>query len=132
LKHKKSFIENASMLKGLKGAVKIESTRYIQSTGKEESEMRLYITGSEACAEVTGKGIRSHWGIENKLHRQLDVSFPEDQSHKRDGCAARNFSLLNRIALNPVKNEQSRKRSVKGKRPDAGWNNDYLLKILQT
>jgi hypothetical protein len=34
------------------------------------------------------------------------------------------------IALNPVKHEQSRKRSVKGKRLDAGWNNDYLLKIL--
>jgi hypothetical protein len=49
---------------------------------------------------------------------------------KRDGYAARNFSLLNRIAVNPVRNEQSRKRSVKGKRLDAGWNNDYLLEIL--
>jgi predicted transposase YbfD/YdcC len=125
-----SFIENASMWKGLKGVVKIESTRYIKSTGKEESETRLYITSSEACAEVIGKGIRSHWGIENKLHWQLDVSFSEDQSRKRDGYAAQNFSLLNRIALNLVKNEQSRKRSVKGKRLDAGWNNDYLLKIL--
>jgi uncharacterized protein len=38
--------------------------------------------------------------------------------------------LLNRIALNPVKNEQSRKRSVKDKSFDAGWNNDYLLNIL--
>jgi predicted transposase YbfD/YdcC len=114
----------------LKGVVKIESTRYIKSTGKGEREMRLYITGSEACAEVTGKGILSYWGIENKLHRQLDVSFSENQSRKRDGYAAQNISLLNRIALNPVKNEQSRKRSVKGKRLDAGWNNDYLLKIL--
>jgi hypothetical protein len=60
----------------------------------------------------------------------LDVSFGEDKSRKRDGYAAQNFSLLNRIALNPVKKEQSRKRSVKGKRLDAGWNNDYLLKIL--
>jgi predicted transposase YbfD/YdcC len=125
-----SFIENASVWKGLKGVVKIASTRYIKSTGKEESETRLYITGSEACAEVIGKGIRSHRGIENKLHWQLDVSFSEDQSRKRDGYAAQNFSLLNRIALNLIKNEQSRKRSVKGKRLDAGWNNGYLLKIL--
>ena len=125
-----SFIENAAMWKGLKGVVKIESSRYIKSTGKEESETRLYITSSEACAEVIGKGIRSHWGIENKLHWQLDLSFREDQSRKRDGYSAQNFSLLNRIALNLVKNEQSRKRSVKGKRLDAGWNNDYLLKIL--
>jgi hypothetical protein len=39
-------------------------------------------------------------------------------------------STINRISLNLIKNEQSKKRSVKGKRLDAGWNNDYLLKIL--
>jgi hypothetical protein len=60
----------------------------------------------------------------------LDVSFGEDQSRKRNGYADQNFSLLNRIFLNLIKNEQSRKRSIKGKRLDAGWNNDYLLKIL--
>jgi predicted transposase YbfD/YdcC len=125
-----SFIENAWLWKGLKAVVKIESARYIKSTGKEENETRLYITSSQACDEVIGRGIRSHWGIENKLHWQLDVSFSEDQSRKRDGYAAQNFSLLNRITLNLVKHEQSRKRSVKGKRLDAGWNNDYLLKIL--
>jgi hypothetical protein len=66
------------------------------------------------------------------LYWQLDVSFSEDQSRKRDGHAAQNFSLLNRIALNLLKNEQSKKkRSVKGKRLSAGWNNDYLLKILK-
>jgi hypothetical protein len=38
--------------------------------------------------------------------------------------------MINRIALNLIKKEQSKKRSVKGKRLDAGWNNEYLLKIL--
>jgi hypothetical protein len=97
--------------------------------GKRRERNAAVYYGSEACAEVTGKGIRSHRGIENKLHRQLDVSFSEDQSRKQDGYAAQNFSLLNRIALNPVNNELCHKRSVKGKRFDAGWNNDYLLKI---
>jgi predicted transposase YbfD/YdcC len=69
--------------------------RCIKSTRKEESETRLYIISSEACVEVIGKGIRSYWGIETKLHWQLDVSFSEDQSRKRDGYAAQNFSLLN-------------------------------------
>jgi hypothetical protein len=40
---------------------------------------------------------------------------------------AQNFSMLNRIALNPIKHEQSKKRSMKGKRLGAGWNNDYLF-----
>ncbi|MDR2138553.1 MAG: ISAs1 family transposase, partial [Tannerella sp.] len=64
------------------------------------------------------------------LHRVLDVSFREDESRKREGYAAQNFSMINRIALNLIKNERSKKRSIKGKRLDAGWNNEYLLKIL--
>jgi predicted transposase YbfD/YdcC len=110
--------------------VKIEATRYIKSSGKEEKEMRLYITSSQKDADVIGRGIRSHWGVENNLHRQLDASFNEDHSRKREGYATQNFSLLNRIALNLIKQEQSKKRSVKGKRLDAGWNNEYLLKII--
>ncbi|OAV71431.1 Transposase [Bacteroidales bacterium Barb6] len=125
-----SFIDRAEAWKNPSATVKMEAARYIKSSGKEEKEVRLYITSSKADAEVTGKGVRSHWGIENNLHWQSDVSFNEDESRKREGYAAQNFSLLNQIALNPVKHEQSKKRSVKGKRLDAGWNNDYLLKIL--
>ncbi|MDR0613493.1 MAG: hypothetical protein LBG45_08485 [Dysgonamonadaceae bacterium] len=52
------------------------------------------------------------------------------ERRKREGYAAQNFSRPNRIALNLIRHEQSKKRSVKGKRLDAGWNNNYLLKIL--
>jgi hypothetical protein len=47
------------------------------------------------------------------------------------GIVIHYFSMLNRIALNLIKHEQSKKRRVKGKRLDAGWNNNYLLKILK-
>jgi predicted transposase YbfD/YdcC len=107
-----SFIESAPRWKSLSAVVKIESTRYIKSTGKEEKQTRFYITSSNASAEVIGKAVRSHWGIENQLHWQLDVSFSEDQSRKRDGHAAQNFSLLNRIALNLLKNEESKKKEA--------------------
>jgi len=125
-----SFIENAQDWQSLTAVVKIESIRYIKSTGKEEKQTRFFITSSQASAEVIGKAVRAHWGIENQLHWQLDVSFSEDQSRKREGYAAQNFSMINRIALNLIKHEQSMKRSMKGKRLSAGWNNDYLLKIL--
>ncbi|MDR3365838.1 MAG: ISAs1 family transposase [Prevotellaceae bacterium] len=82
----------------------------MKATGKEEQETRLYIASSEACAEAIGRAIRAHWGIENKLHWQPDVSFGEYQSRKREGYAAQNFSLLNRIALNLIKNEPSQKK----------------------
>jgi hypothetical protein len=44
------------------------------------------------------------------------VAFNEDNSRKRAGYAAQNFSVINRIALNLLKNEKSSKRGVKGKR----------------
>jgi predicted transposase YbfD/YdcC len=69
--------------------------------------------------------------IENQLHWQLDVSFSAYPSCLRDGYAVQNFSMINRIAFNLIKHEQSTKRSFKRKRLDAGWNNHYLLKILK-
>jgi predicted transposase YbfD/YdcC len=84
-----------------------------------------------ADAQKIGQAVRSHWGIENELHWVLDVSFGEDRSRKREANAAENFSILCRIALNLIKNETSRKRSMKGKRLEAGWDNEYLLKILK-
>jgi predicted transposase YbfD/YdcC len=124
------FIENAPEWKALKAVIKIESYRYINSEGKEERETRYYITSSAGSAEKLCRAIRSHQGIENSLHWVLDVSFREDESRKREGYSAQNFSMINRIALNLIKKEQSKKRSVKGKKLDAGWNNEYLLKIL--
>lgn len=124
------FVEQSQEWCKLNAVVKIEANRYIKSTGKQESETRLYITSSTANAQTIGKSIRLHWGIENKLHWQLDVSFNEDSSRKRKGYAAQNFSMINRIALNLIKKESAKKRSVKGKRLDAGWDNEYLLKIL--
>lgn len=126
-----SHIENPSKWKELKAIVKIEAERFIKSTGEVQKETRLYITSSLDDAKAIASAIRAHWGIENSLHWVLDVSFGEDASRKREGYSAQNFSLLNRIALNLVKNEQSKKRSVKGKRLDAGWDNNYLLKILK-
>jgi hypothetical protein len=51
------------------------------------------------------------------------------------GCffnhAAQNFSVINRIALNLLKNDTYSKRSVKGKRLKAGWSNEYLQHVLK-
>lgn len=125
-----SHIENSGRWKELRTIVKIEATRIIKSTGKQEKEERLYITSLEPDAKKIEAAVRSHWGVENELHWILDVSFGEDKSQKKNANAVENFSIINRIALNLVKQEKTKRRSVKGKRLDAGWDNDYLLKIL--
>jgi predicted transposase YbfD/YdcC len=124
-------MKTAGRWAGLGSVIKIESTRRIEATGEQQKETRYYISSLKQKAEAMAGHIRAHWGIENNLHWVLDVAFGEDASRKRDGHAAQNYAILNRIALNMLKNETTKKRSIKGKRLDAGWDNDYLLKILQ-
>lgn len=125
-----SLIDKASEWVSLQGLVRIESERYHKVSGKTEREIRYYITSLKPDAERLNRAIRQHWGIENKLHWALDVSFGEDLDRKRAGHAAQNFSLLNRIALNLLKQDKTCKLGLKGKRLKAGWDNEYLMQLL--
>jgi predicted transposase YbfD/YdcC len=99
--------------------------------GELSNEQRYYITSHEGkTGEFIANAIRSHWSVENKLHWQLDVSFNEDKNRLRSGYAAENLSLMNKVALNLLKNESSVKLGVKNKRLKAGWDNGYMLKVL--
>jgi predicted transposase YbfD/YdcC len=125
-----SMIEKAVEWASLQGLVRIEAERYHKATGKTERETRFYITSLAPDAARLNSIVRQHWGIENKLHWVLDVGFHEDLSRKRTGNAAQNFSIVNRIALNLLKQEKSSKRGIKGKRLKAGWDHAYLFKLL--
>ena len=125
------MIENPDKWSRLQTLIRLDCERYSKATKKTETETRFYISSLNQSAEKIGSAIRSHWGIENKLHWMLDVAFNEDHSRKRAGNAAVNFSTLNKIALNLLKKEGTLKRGIKGKRLKAAWDLDYLLKILE-
>lgn len=101
-----------------------------QFENKIENEISYYIGSVKSDAKTFAHAIRSHWGIENSLHWVLDVSFREDESRIRKGHAPDNFAVLRHIALNMIKKETSEKKSIKAKRLRAGWDHDYLLKVL--
>ena len=125
------FIEPKNGWENLKSIIKIESTREFKNSDKAtEKATRYYISSLQNNANEFQSKIRSHWAVENNLHWTLDVCFGEDASRKRAGNAAQNYSILLKIALNLLKNEHSKKLSMKSKRLEAGWNEDYLLKIL--
>lgn len=101
-----------------------------QRNGKECLDVRYYILSVFVSALRFARAVRGHWGIENRLHWQLDVTFQEDQCRIRKGHADANFSSLRRTALSLLKNERTAKVGVKNKRLTAGWDETYLEKVL--
>jgi len=93
-------------------------------------EIRYYILSKYISGARFASAFRDHWGIENSLHWQLDVTFGEDQSRIRKGHADTNFSTLRRTALSLLKQEKSAKCGVKNKRLKSGWDGDYLAKVV--
>jgi predicted transposase YbfD/YdcC len=89
-----------------------------------------YLTSLKGTAKTLGTLIRGHWQIENGLHWVLDVAFREDQQRTQVGHAGANLSWVRRVALSLLKQAQA-KGSVKGKRLRAGWDDDFLLQVLQ-
>ena len=114
---------------GLQTLVMVERTRRLWN--ETTHQVQFYLSSLEADAVKIGRAIRQHWGIENQLHWTLDVTFGEDSSRVRQGHGPENLGLLRRLALNALNQEQSFKGSIASKRRRAGWNNDYLLQVLQ-
>ncbi len=113
--------------KNLTTVSRIRAQRWI---GEEKSCEDQYHIASINGAKRILWAARSHWGIENELHWTLDLAFDEDRSRVRKDHGAENMAVLRHIALNLLKLEKTCKRGMKGKRLLAGWNQDYLLKVL--
>lgn len=117
---------------GLKSIVRIQTRIKDVKAGTVSKETRYYLTSLEADAQYINHSIRAHWSVENQLHWTLDVAFGDDASRKQKDNAAQNFSILNRIGLNIIKNAKVSSMGVKGHRKRAGWDNDYLLYALKS
>lgn len=93
-------------------------------------EKRYYLSSLPAYALNIALAIRRHWGIENQAHWILDVAMREDEQKANAGNIAENMSLMRRMALNLLKQEKSAKCGIELKRQAAGWDNEYLLKVI--
>ena len=131
----KDFLSPNELLKWEKLETIVMIEAYVTfKNGKKKGEQmyqkRFYITNLGQDAPRINWSVQSHWGIETKVHWVLDVAFREDDSRIRKGHADENFAITRHIALNKLKNEQSCKRGIKAKRKKAGWDIDYLVKVL--
>jgi predicted transposase YbfD/YdcC len=124
------FIDQKIFWAGICRIIRIISKRTI--SGNTTSETRYFISNKNEQATYFARAIRSHWGIENRLHWVLDVLFDEDHCRKNKANAAENFNLIRKIALNIIRQYKGDKLSLKRRRLKAGWDTNYLDKLLKS
>jgi len=97
--------------------------------GETSTEVCYFIGSRRMAARSYAQALRSHWGIENGLHWQLDVSFREDESRIENRHGAANFALLRKMALCLLK-QHPRKDSIARKRKAAALDPAFLAETL--
>ena len=120
---------------GLRRMVAVEAIRMVENPPpgaerKVSTQVRYFLTSSDAPDARIAQAVRAHWAIENGLHWVLDTGFGEDLSRVRDRNAAANLAVLRRIALNLVHADPST-GSLKAKRKRAAWDDSFMEKIVR-
>ncbi len=101
----------------------------IGRTSRESVETAYYLLSSPLSPERLGQVVRSHWGVENRLHWVLNVVMNEDQIRSRRDNSPYNLAILRHMALN-LMHKDSSNVSLRGKFNLAAWRDDFLVKLL--
>jgi predicted transposase YbfD/YdcC len=125
----RALLEQHPGWKKLQTAGMVFSERQV-GEAEATSETRYYLSSLPLGVKRFAAAVRGHWGIENNLHWVLDVSFAEDANRTRTEHGPANLALMRRIAASLLKQETTAKGGVKCKRKQAGWDNQYLLRVL--
>ncbi|MEG3900355.1 ISAs1 family transposase [Microcoleus sp. SVA1_B6] len=115
---------------GLKSVVMVVRVRHLWN--KTTREVQFYLTSLDSDAQLLGRAIRKHWGIENEAHWTLDCTFAEDACRIRSFHSPQNLAVLRRLALNALNREPTYKRSLRQKMKRAAMDNDYLIQIIRS
>lgn len=119
----------------LASVVRVDATRQRVLPGGRaapgRTETRYYITSLPPEAVRLGAVVRRHWGIENRCHWTLDVSFHEDACRIRRDHAPENLALVRKVALALLRQDHTHKHGLTSKRLRAGWDHAYLQTVLR-
>jgi len=122
------WLSESKPWEGSQTVIKINSERHIQD--KVTTETRYYISSLPINAEHANRVIRNHWAVENSLHWTLDMTFREDESRIRRGNGAEVMNAFRKLALNIVRNNNTRKASMKQKLKIASLDDDFRAELL--
>jgi predicted transposase YbfD/YdcC len=92
-------------------------------------ETAYYLLSKPFSPEGLSKVVRSHWGVENRLHWVLNTVMNEDHARNRDENTAYNLAILRHMALNLMQKDRS-SVSLRSKFNLAGWKDEFLAQLL--
>ena len=122
-----AWLQETHQWPGLAAIGKVERSR--ESAGKTTFETAYYLLSAPLTPERFNEVVRSHWGVENRLHWRLDVIMNEDQDRSRLGNAPHNLAVMRHMAMNVMQKDKD-KGSLRGKIKRAGWDEAYLAKLM--
>jgi predicted transposase YbfD/YdcC len=99
-----------------------------RANGSGKVEIRYFLSSCGDDPSVLVQAIRRHWSIENGGH--LDVTFREDDSRVRDWIATRNLAIPRKIAIDLISRNRTPRISIRARRKQAAWNDEYMLALL--
>ncbi len=116
---------------GLAAVGKVLRTRETTIKGalRKTTETAYHLLSAPLSPERLGHVVRSHWGVENRLHWVLNVVMNEDQVRSRMDHSPYNLAILRHMALNLMHKDRSNV-SLRGKFNLAGWKDDFLAQLL--
>lgn len=123
------WVSESSEWAGIQSVIEITRERFNLKTQKTESETLYYISSRYVDIKETAEAIRNHWGVENKAHWVLDVSFKEDDSRIRSHDGAENVAIIRRFCLNLCKLHPG-KNSMVGKIKCCGWSDKFRTEVI--
>jgi predicted transposase YbfD/YdcC len=127
-----AMLSDIAEWKALNAVARVRYQRKIGDTSTTEERFYISSMGSNTdhLAKRMLKAVRSHWGIENRLHWVLDMAFREDECRVRKGHGDENLAILRHTALNLLRTDKKTKLGIHGKRLRAGWDHSYLASLL--
>ena len=112
-------------------ALESRTAPFIEDGAAETSmDERLYIASISPNARKLAHAVRSHWGVENRLHWCLDVCLNDDQARARVKNSAQNLAAVRRMVLNILRLDKSRKGGIKTRRLVASTSDSYREQLL--
>ena len=123
-----AWLEDRPRWSGLRSVLRVDAERTVGE--RTSCETRFFLSSLPPDAALLARAVRSHWAIENSLHWVLDVAMNQDKTRIRTGHAPENLAILHHVALNLLKQERTAKLGIKNRRLAAGWEHDYLLRVI--